>query len=101
MNNGPWEKIISILSGHGFEVKKYLSPDSIKKPGFYFNEKSFQIEHWSKECGYNRVMALYNQKNKSGLIQDGWQSVLHFEDVDRLIQSIKVWDNHLTKYGVK
>ena len=102
MKLGNSEKIISFLNGRGYSLRKHPGDkNEISEPGFYFNDETCQIEHWSTECDYNRVMGLHNFKNEAGLIQDGWQSVLPFEDVDGLVQSIEVWDRHLTKYGVK
>lgn len=101
MSLGNSEKIISILSGRGFEVNPHPGRDNIDRPGYYFNDDTLQIEHWSEECEYNRVMGLHHYNNENGLIQDGFQSVLPFTDAEELVQSIEVWDKHLVKYGVK
>lgn len=101
MSLGSSEKIISILSGRGFEVKPHPGRDNIDSPGYYFNDDTLQIEHWSEECEYNRIMGLHHYNNDKGLIQDGFQSVLPFSDAEELVQSIEIWDKHLVKYGVK
>lgn len=101
MRLGKSKEIISTLSGRGFDVKEYPGRDQIEEPGYYFNDETCQIEHWSEECDYNRIMGLHHYSNEKGLIQDGFQSVLPFSDVEELVQSIEIWDKHLVKYGVK
>ena len=102
MSLGASQKIIDTLNTLGFDLKKHPgNKDEILEPGFYLNEDMCQIEHWSGECEYNKVMGLHDFKNESGLIRDGWQSTLPFEDIEGLVNSIEIWDRHLQKYGVR
>lgn len=101
MSLGSSDQIISFLNTRGFEVYQHPGLNNIERPGYYFNEETCQIEHWSEECDYNRVMGLHNYSNDKGLIQDGFQSILVFSDAEELVQSIEIWDKHLVKYGVK
>ena len=93
--------ISSTLSGQGIEILEYPEGgmDEIAEPGFYYNAQAVQIEHWSHPCEYNRVMASHFS-NRNGIIQDGFQSVLAFEDIVGLKNSIQNWNEHLKKYGV-
>jgi hypothetical protein len=93
------DQILSILSGHEFEVKPYPADGQIKEPGFYWNEKSGTIEHWSRPCAYNEPMRMHFS-NQIGLIQDGFQSILGVDDADQLIRVIQNWNKHLIRYGV-
>lgn len=102
MSQGSSMQILSILKAQGFDVQNHPgNADAIDQAGYYFNSEACQIEHWSTECEYNKVLGFHNCKNANGLIRDGWQSILPFEDVEGLIQSIEVWDRHLIRYGVK
>lgn len=101
MNEEISEQIFSILSGQTIDIYEY--PDGgfedIAEPGYYYNRQALQIEHWSLLCDYNRIMASHFS-NRNGIIKDGFQSVLAFEDITGLVEAIKNWNNHLIKYGV-
>lgn len=101
MSSGSSEQIISILNGQGIEVKDYPEDglEDIADPGFYFNSRIGNIEHWSLLCPYNAVMASHFS-NTRGIIQDGFQSIFAFEDIDQLIDTMKNWTKHLMRYGV-
>jgi hypothetical protein len=101
MNLDSSETIISTLNGQGLEVFEYPDGgmDEIAAPGFYFNHQTASIEHWSLPCDYNNVMQSHFS-NKNGIIQDGFQSVLPFEDIMDLSDKIKNWNEHLIRYGV-
>ena len=100
MKKGSLKEIINFLNGHGFKISESPGSENIDKPGFYYNDDSCRIEHWSEECDYNKIMA-FDEKNGNGLIKDGFQSIIGFENLDGLIKTIEVWDAHLKKYGVK
>jgi hypothetical protein len=95
------QTISSILSGQGIEILEYPEGgmDEIEQPGFYYNSQAAQIEHWSEPCEYNNVMRSHFS-NRHGIIQDGFQSVLAFEDIVGLSNSIQNWHKHLIRYGV-
>lgn len=95
------QTILDGLNGLEYEVYPYpdLGMDEITEPGFYYNDRACQVEHWSLPCEYNRVMASHFS-NKHGIIQDGFQSTLAFEDFHSLRNSIQNWNEHLKKYGV-
>lgn len=93
--------IFNTLNGQGIEILEYPEGgmQEIDQPGFYYNSQSAQIEHWSLPCEYNSPM-ISHFSNKNGIIQDGFQSVLAFEDIIGLKNSIQNWNEHLKKYGV-
>lgn len=93
--------IISILNGCGVKVFPYPKGgrNDVDKPGFYWNAALNQIEHWSIICEYNAVMAS-TQMNVKGLINDGFQSILGFEDSDHFAKNIVNWQKHLIRHGV-
>ncbi len=93
--------ISSTLNGLGFNILRYPDNgmDEITEPGFYYNSQAAQIEHWSEPCEYNNPMRS-NFSNRNGIIQDGFQSVLAFEDINGLSAAIDNWNKHLIRYGV-
>lgn len=101
MNLGNSDTIFSTLNGQGIEILPYPDGgmDEIAAPGFYYNWQTAHIEHWSLPCDYNNVMQSHFS-NKNGIIQDGFQSVLPFEDISGLSTAIKNWNEHLIRYGV-
>jgi len=101
MSQDSLDQISSILSGQGIEILEYPDGgmDEIRDPGFYYNPLAVQIEHWSLPCEYNNVMRSHFS-NKNGIIQDGFQSVLAFEDITGLSAAIQNWNKHLIRYGV-
>ncbi len=94
-------QISSILSGQGIEIHEYPEGgvDEIEEMGFYYNPKAVQIEHWSAPCEYNSAMQSHFS-NRNGIIQDGFQSLLPFDDIIGLSAAIQNWNEHLTRYGV-
>ena len=86
-------QLISILSGHGFDVLSY----PVTTQGFYLHND--RIEHWSNPCTYNEIMKSHFS-NELGLIQDGFQSLIGMDDLDHLVSTLSNWKKYLIQYGV-
>lgn len=99
MNQDSSMDLISTLNGHGFSVRPYPASgfEGISEPGFYFNPIKLSIEHWSTICEYNAPMASHYMNSRE-LIQDGFQLVTAFDDINGLIACLNNWKNHLVKY---
>lgn len=99
MSQGNSKEIIYILAGRGFRLNEHPGSENINRPGYYLDTDRNQIEHWSNLCEYNAVMR-HHYSNHQGLIQDGFQSLEPFDDIDELLDSLNSWNRHLKKYGV-
>lgn len=97
--------LLATINGMGFPCFRYPKAvpgqerrDQIVMPGYYYNEPLAQIEHWSLPAKWNAIMADHASNNK-GLILDGFQSVLPFEDIEHMISSLNVWKSYMDKLG--
>ena len=93
--------LLATLNGMGFPVVRYPrgGAETISESGFYFNQPSAQIEHWSTLAPWNQILADHSS-NKLGMICDGYQSILPFEDLEHMLSSLKVWKAFIDKQGV-
>lgn len=88
-------KTLSTLSGQ--DIKSYINPQHITEPGFYMN--GHNIEHWSFPCQFTQALT-HVFKNESGLIPDGYISMLGNDDVEQVANQVHNWAKHLKKHGV-
>lgn len=98
MKNDPLDMISSILSGQEFSVLPYPK-GGVREPGYYFNQKNLTVEHFSKPCAYNEIIAKH-ATNEHGLVLDGFQSITGCDDADSFLEIMKNWNKHLKRYGV-
>jgi hypothetical protein len=70
----------------------------VKEVGFYLNKSAGRIEHWSRISDWNAPMLGY-APSSGDLVQDGFISYLHTEDMDQLCDIIAVWQRSITANG--
>jgi hypothetical protein len=99
MSQGNSKEIIYILAGRGFRLQDHPGREKISRPGYYLDSEKNRIEHWSHLCSYNAPMR-HHFANQQGLIEDGFQSLEPFDDIDDLLNTLTTWNRHLKKYGV-
>lgn len=98
MKNGELIKTIAIQSGQN--ISPYVDAEAIERPGFYYNQQSHNIEHWSKPCEYTKIMS-HAYRNRLELLCDGFLSTVSGSDSGEIAQQVKNWAAHLHKYGVE
>ena len=85
--------ILSCLNQLDFRIMP-RTDSAVGEQGFYYNAELLRIEHWSELCDFNYPL-LDHFSNEKGMINDGFLSVMAFDDIDHLIKNMNTWKNYL------